>query len=111
MDILDFFISSAYAQDAGSEPSIITSLLPLVVIFGIFYFLMIRPQMKRAKEHRALVEELKAGDEVVTNGGMLGLITMVSDSFVDIEMAKGVVIKVQRHAVANVLPKGTISGS
>ena len=111
MDILDFFISPAYAQATGAEPNPIMSLLPLVVIFGIFYFLMIRPQMKRAKEHRALVSELKTGDEVVTNGGLLGKITAVSESFVDVELTPGVVIKVQRHAVSNVLPKGTIASS
>lgn len=113
MDILNFFIASANAQDtaAAAEPNALMSLLPLVVIFGIFYFLMIRPQMKRSKEHRALVEALKIGDEVVTSGGILGRITAVSESFVDVEMASDVVIKVQRHAVSTVLPKGTIAGS
>ena len=113
MDILNFFIASAHAQDTAgtTEPNALMSLLPLVVIFGIFYFLMIRPQMKRSKEHRALVEALKTGDEVVTSGGILGRITAVSESFVDVEMAKDVVIKVQRHAVSTVLPKGTITGS
>ncbi len=108
MDILDLFISPAYAQAAGSEPNAFISLLPLIAIFVIFYFLMIRPQMKRAKEHRAMVAELNAGDEVVTNGGLLGKITKVDESFVDLELTKEVVVRVQRHAVAGLLPKGTI---
>ncbi len=108
MDIFDLLIPSAYAQDAAAEPSAFISLLPLIAIFIIFYFLMIRPQMKRAKEHRALVAALNAGDEVVTNGGLLGKIIKVEDSFVDLELTKDVVIKVQRHAVSGLLPKGTV---
>jgi preprotein translocase subunit YajC len=85
--------------------------LPLILIFAVFYFMLIRPQMKRAKEHRKMVSELARGDEVVTNGGLLGRITDLGDSFVTVELADKVVVKLQRHAVATVMPKGTIDAS
>lgn len=110
MEFLDFFIASAYAQDAGPQGGLM-SFLPLIIIFVIFYFLLIRPQMKRAKEHRKLVAELATGDEVVTNGGLLGRITRVGESFVTLELAENVQIKVQRHAIASVLPKGTVKSA
>jgi len=103
---MDFFIASAYAQDASPQGSLL-SFLPLIVIFVVFYFLLIRPQMKRAKEHKALVAQLATGDEVVTTGGMLGKITNVGDSFVTIELAENVKVKLQKHAIASVMPKGT----
>jgi preprotein translocase subunit YajC len=109
MEILDFFIASAYAQDA--QPGGLMSFLPLIIIFIIFYFLLIRPQMKRAKEHRKLVAELSTGDEVVTNGGLLGRITKVGESFVTVEITDNVQIRVQRHAIASVMPKGTIKSA
>ena len=84
------------------------SFLPLIIIFIIFYFLLIRPQMKRAKEHRKLVSELSNGDEVVTNGGILGRITNVGESFVTVELAENVQIRVQKQAIASIMPKGTI---
>ncbi len=106
---MDWLIPSAYAQAAGgAQPSAITSLLPLVLIFVVFYFLLIRPQTKRAKEHKAMVAALGAGDEVVTSGGMLGRITEVGDQFLTVEVAEGVRVKVQRHTVTSVLPKGTL---
>jgi len=104
---MDFFIASAYAQDAAPQSSLL-SFLPLIVIFIVFYFLLIRPQTKRAKEHRQLVEKLAAGDEVVTNGGLLGRITHVGDSFVTVELADNLKVKLQKHAVASVVPKGTM---
>jgi preprotein translocase subunit YajC len=107
MDILDFFIASAYAQDAAQSGGLM-QFLPLIIIFIIFYFLLIRPQMKRSKEHRKLVSELANGDEVVTNGGLLGRITHVGESFVTIEVADQVEIKLQKQAVASVVPKGTV---
>ena len=110
MEILDFFISSAHAQDAA-QPGGLMSFLPLIVIFIIFYFLLIRPQMKRAKEHKQLVNQLANGDEIVTNGGLLGRITNVGESFVTVELADNVKIKVQRHAVASVMPKGTVKSA
>ena len=108
---MDFFIASAWAQDAAGQPGGLMSFLPLIVIFVIFYFLLIRPQMKRAKEHKKLVAELGNGDEVVTNGGLLGRITHVGESFVTVELAENVQIKVQKHAVASVMPKGTIKSA
>ena len=108
---MDFLIANAYAQDAAAQPGALGQFLPLILIFVVFYFLLIRPQMKRAKEHKALVSSLAKGDEVVTNGGLLGKITSLDDSFVTVEMAKDVRIKVQRHAIASVMPKGTIKGT
>jgi len=107
MEILDFFIASAHAQDAVAQPGGLMSFLPLIIIFVIFYFLLIRPQMKRAKEHRKLVAELSTGDEVVTNGGLLGKITKVDESFVTVELADNVRVRIQKHAIASVMPKGT----
>jgi preprotein translocase subunit YajC len=107
---MDFLISSAYAQDAAPQGGLI-GFLPLILIFVVFYFMLIRPQMKRAKEHRRLISELAKGDEVVTNGGLLGKITKLSDSFVTVQLAENVSIKLQRHAVANVMPKGTIDSA
>ena len=110
MEILDFFIASAYAQDAA-QPGGLMSFLPLIIIFVIFYFLLIRPQMKRAKEHKKLVAELGNGDEVVTNGGLLGRITDVGESFITVELADNLQIKVQRHAISSIMPKGTIESA
>jgi preprotein translocase subunit YajC len=110
MEILDFFIASAHAQDAAPAGGLM-SFLPLIIIFVIFYFLLIRPQMKRAKEHKKLVSELGNGDEVVTNGGLLGRITNVGESFVTIEVSDNVQIKVQRHAIASVMPQGTVKSA
>ncbi len=104
---MDFFIASAYAQDAAPQGGLL-SFLPLIVIFIVFYFLLIRPQTKRAKEHKQLVEKIAVGDEVVTNGGVLGRITHVGESFVTVELAENVKIKLQKHAVASVVPKGTM---
>ncbi|MGI9335946.1 MAG: preprotein translocase subunit YajC [Gammaproteobacteria bacterium] len=106
---MGLFISDAYAQGSapgGSDP--LLSFLPIVLIFAVFYFLMIRPQQKRAKEHKAMVEALNKGDEVVTNGGVLGKITKVGDHFVTIEVAQGSEMRVQRGAVASIMPKGTM---
>jgi len=103
---MDFFISNAWAQAAG-EPNMFVSFLPLILIFVIFYFLLIRPQTKRAKEHRQMVAELKAGDEVITGGGILGRISEAGEQFLKVEVADGVVLRVQRQTVVTVLPKGT----
>lgn len=110
---MEFFLTSAWAQDAGAagSGSAWMQLLPLVLIFVVFYFLLIRPQTKRAKEHREMVGKLQAGDEVVTNGGMLGRITEVGDNFLTLEIATGVAIKVQKTQVSQLMPKGTIKGS
>jgi len=106
---MNLFISDAFAQGAGAPAGGgLISLLPLVLIFVLFYFLLIRPQQKRAKQHKDMVAALQKGDEVVTNGGTLGKVTDVGDNFVTLEVATDVNIKVQRHAVAQIMPKGTV---
>jgi preprotein translocase subunit YajC len=104
------FISSAYAQAAtgGDTQSTIMGLLPLVLMFVVLYFVMIRPQMKRQKEHKAMVEALAKGDEVVTAGGFLGKISKIGEAYVGVELASGVEVQMQRSAVTQVLPKGTV---
>lgn len=107
---MDFLISSAYAQaaPAAGAPNPLMSFLPLIIIFGIFYFMLIRPQMKRAKEARAMVAALAKGDEVLTTGGLVGRIEDIADSFITLEIADNISVKVQKNAVTAVLPKGTI---
>jgi len=107
---MDFLISNAYAQDASATGGLM-SFLPLIVIFAVFYFMLIRPQMKRSKEHRQLVAQLAKGDEVISNGGLLGRITDVSETFVTLELTDNVQVKLQRQAVASVMPKGTIKSA
>ena len=103
------FITPAHAQAAASPGgSDLMTFLPMIAIFVVFYFLLIRPQQKRAKETRAMLEALQKGDEVVTAGGMLGRITKLTDQYVTVEVAPNTEITVQRHAVAQLLPKGTI---
>ena len=104
---MSFFISDAMAQTAGG-PSGLTQFLPMIALFVIFYFLLIRPQQKRQKEHRNMVAGLAAGDEVVTMGGVLGKITAVDENFVSLEIAKGTEIKVQKVSVQAMMPKGTV---
>ena len=105
------FISEAFAQSApaasGGAESSLLSLLPLALMFVVLYFIMIRPQMKRQKEHKAMVEALAKGDEVVIGGGVLGRVAKVGESFLQVEVANGVELQVQRNAVVQVLPKGT----
>ncbi|HEX9626743.1 MAG TPA: preprotein translocase subunit YajC [Acidiferrobacterales bacterium] len=106
-------VAPAHAADpapAGPPGGGLMGFLPLIIIFVIFYFLLIRPQSKRAKEHRAMIAALNKGDEIVTNGGVLGRVTDVGDSFVTVEIADGVAVKVQRQAVAALMPKGTVKG-
>ncbi len=86
-------------------------MLPLVLIFVVFYFLLIRPQAKRAKEHKAMVAALAVGDEVVTAGGILGKVTETGDQFLTVELAEGVRVKIQRHTIGAVLPKGTLKNA
>jgi preprotein translocase subunit YajC len=105
------FISSAYAQTvpaaAGGAESSLFSLLPLVAMFAVLYFIMIRPQMKKQKEHKAMIEALAKGDEVIIAGGVLGRVAKMGDSYLHVEVANGVEVQVQRGAVVQVLPKGT----
>lgn len=103
------FISSAFAQTAGGDTtSSLMGLLPLVLMFVVLYFVMIRPQLKRQKEHKAMVEALAKGDEVVTAGGFLGKVSKLGETYVGVELADGVEVQMQRTAVVQVLPKGTI---
>ncbi len=106
---MSFFISDAVAQAApAGQGDPIMSILPIIILFVIFYFLLIRPQQKKAKEHKNMVETLSKGDEIVTQGGILGKVTDVSDNYLTCKIADNVEVKVQSHAVATVLPKGTI---
>jgi preprotein translocase subunit YajC len=108
------FISSAIAQTApaaapgGDVMSSLTGMLPLVLMFVVLYFVMIRPQMKRQKEHKAMIDALAKGDEVATAGGLLGKVSKLGDSTLSVEIATGVEVQLQRSAVVQVLPKGTL---
>ena len=105
---MSFFISDALAQGAEGGAGTLELILPLLLMFGIFYFLLIRPQQKKAKEHKNMVTALGKGDEIITNGGLLAKITDVDDNFLTCQIADKVEVKIQRHAIASVLPKGTI---
>lgn len=112
---MSFFISEAIAEGAPAAAAAgEQGPMPFMFLIGmivIFYFLLIRPQQKRQKEHRKLVESIGKGDEVVTNGGVLGKIIEVGDQYLTVEIASNVQIKVQRHAVATVLPKGSLNAA
>ena len=106
------FISQAFAQTApaaapGGAESTLLSLLPLVLMFVVLYFIMIRPQMKRQKEHRAMIDALAKGDEVVVAGGVIGRVSKLGESIVHVEVSQGVELQVQRPTIVQVLPKGT----
>ena len=111
MNLLDFFIAPAYAQAAPPAQSPLSMFAFPVILLLIMYFLMIRPQMKRAKEHRNMVEKLAVGDEVITRGGIAGVVRRVGDSFITVEIADKVEIRVQKNAVGNVLPKGSLKAA
>ncbi|MEY4426742.1 MAG: hypothetical protein RL535_1040 [Pseudomonadota bacterium] len=109
------FISSAFAQTAPAAAaagvdmqSSLTSMLPLVLMFVVLYFVMIRPQMKKQKEHRTMIDALAKGDEIATAGGLLGKVSKLTESTITLEVANGVEVQLQRHAVVQVLPKGSI---
>ena len=103
------FISQAWAQTASPQQGGgIESMLLIVVMFGVLYFMMIRPQMKRAKEHKSMIDALQKGDEVVSGGGILGRVSKINENYVTLEVAQGVEMTLQRSAVQVVLPKGTI---
>jgi preprotein translocase subunit YajC len=105
------FISNAYAQGAeAATMSNLSTFLPLILMFVVMYFLMIRPQQKRAKEQRAMMEALAKGDEVVTAGGILGKVSKVTDTYVTIEVAANTEIVVQKPSITTLLPKGTLKG-
>jgi preprotein translocase subunit YajC len=109
------FISSAFAQTApaaaaggGDLMSTLTGMAPIVLMFVVLYFVMIRPQMKKQKEHRAMIDALAKGDEVATAGGLLGKVSKMGDAHLGLEIANGVEVQIQRSAVIQVLPKGTL---
>ncbi len=105
-------ISNAWAQGAaGTGQMDILGLMPIILMFVVLYFLLIRPQLKRAKEHRSMVAALSKGDEIVTGGGELGRITKVGDNYLTVELAAGVEILMQKPSVQAVLPKGTIKAA
>ena len=109
---MDWLIATAHAQAAGgAQPNALLQMLPLLLIFVVFYFFLIRPQAKRAKEHKAMVAALGVGDEVATAGGILGKVAETSEQFLTVEIADGVRVKVQRHTVSSVLPKGTLKSA
>jgi preprotein translocase subunit YajC len=109
------FISSAFAQTApaaaaagGDMQSTLMSMLPLLLMFAVLYFVMIRPQMKKQKEHRAMIDALAKGDEIVTAGGLVGKVSKIGDAYIGVELASGVEVQMQRQAVVQVLPKGSL---
>ena len=113
MNLLDLVVAPAYAQAVAPAPGGfggMSLLFPLLLI-GVMYFLMIRPQMKRAKEHKGMLEKLARGDEVLTNGGIAGTVVDIGDNFITVEIADNVRIRVQKAAIANVLPKGTLKSA
>ena len=102
-------ISNAFGQGAtGGAESSLMSFLPLILMFAVLYFIMIRPQMKRQKDHRNMLAAMAKGDEVVTNGGIVGKVTKVGEAYVGVEISEGTEITVQKSAVTTILPKGTI---
>jgi len=109
---MEFFLQNVWAQTtAPATGSQLASLIPLIIIFVVFYFLLIRPQTKRAKEHKQMVDSLAKGDEIITQGGLLGKITQLGDNYVIIEIATQIEVKIQRQAIANVIPKGTLKNT
>ncbi len=107
---MNVLISNAYAQTAAAAGPMggLMEFLPIILMFGVLYFLMIRPQMKKAKEHKALIAALAKGDEVITQGGIAGRISKVGEDFLTVEVAEKVEIQVQKSAISLVLPKGTL---
>ncbi|OBS10627.1 preprotein translocase subunit YajC [Acidihalobacter prosperus] len=112
---MSFFIPNALAAEGGTAAAAqpgggLDFMILIAIMFAVMYFMIIRPQSKRAKEHKRLLEALSKGDEVVTNGGIVGKVTAVGDNFVQVEVSEGVEVKLQKQAVTSVLPKGTIKG-
>jgi len=114
MNLLDFLIPTAQAQTAGGAQgggNPLLTFLPMIGLLVVMYFLMIRPQMKRQKEHRAMLNKLSRGDEVITSGGIAGVVAEVGENFITIEVADNVRVRVQKGSVGNVLPKGTLKSA
>lgn len=110
MNLMAILLPVAQATSAPGPGGMTTFLLPIALI-AVMYFLMIRPQMKRQKEHKAMLDKISKGDEVLTNGGIAGVITDIGDNFVTVEVADNVRIRVQKGAIGNVLPKGTLKSA
>ena len=111
---MDFLINSAYAQAAGGAPAqggILQAMLLPLLLLVVFYFMLIRPQSKKAKEQREMLAKVAAGDEIATTGGILGKVVNVGDQFLTLEVADGVIIKLQKFQVGQVLPKGTVKSA
>ena len=112
MNFFEFLIPSAHAQAAGApQGGGMGMLLFPIILIGVMYFLMSRPQMKRAKEHKGMLDKLSKGDEVITSGGIAGVITDIGENFITVEVADNVRLRVQKAAVGNVLPKGTLKSA
>jgi preprotein translocase subunit YajC len=103
-------ISLAHAQSAAAASPGLVDFLPLIIIFILFWFMLIRPQMKRAKEQKKMLSELQKGDEVVTSSGQVGKISKIGEQYISLEIADGVVTHVQKQSIQTLLPKGTIKG-
>ncbi len=109
---MSFLIESAHAAaPAAGQQDPLSGMLFFIGMLALMYFLLIRPQQKRAKEHKKMVEAIAKGDEIVTNGGMLGKVTEVGEQYVSLEIANNIEVKLQRHAIATVLPKGSIKAA
>ena len=108
---MDFFISNAMAADAAPQGGGLQLVFMVALFFGIMYFMIIRPQSKKAKEHASLLDALTKGDEIVTNGGILGKIVKLGDNFIELKISDSSNIKIQRHAIASVMPKGTMKSA
>ncbi|TNF95179.1 MAG: preprotein translocase subunit YajC [Gammaproteobacteria bacterium] len=110
---MNFLISDAYAQAApAAQPDMFTGfVLPMLFLVAVFYFLIIRPQSKRNKEHKKMLSDLAKGDEIATNGGLIGRIVRIGENFIEIEVADNIKVRVQKHAVASLMPKGTLKSS
>ena len=106
-NMIDFFINDAWAAPAQQAPGF-ASFVPLIILFVIFYVILIRPQIKQAKQHKQLVASLKKGDEIATSGGLLGKIKEVGDNFIIVEISKETEVKIQKQSVSIVYPKGTL---
>jgi preprotein translocase subunit YajC len=109
--VLDFLVSPAYAQAAQQQPSALMQFLPLIFLVVLFYFMLIRPQMKRSREIKDMLGKLAKGDEVITSGGLTGVVRDLGENFITVEIADGVVVKLQKSAVVTVLPKGTLKAA
>jgi preprotein translocase subunit YajC len=108
---VSFLIADAYAATpAPAGGGMIEMVIMMAIFFAIMYFMIIRPQQKRAKEHKTMLDSLSKGDEVVTGGGLMGKVTAITDNYIEMSVADSVNVKVQKHAVSSVLPKGTLKG-